>query len=143
MKRIILEELPKKDVYFNAGDRKRFSVHITNWRITMQPHAWHPPTDMIETKSSFIVRVEIAGMQEGDFVISFKDNHLVVNGTRWGVYADCAFHQMEIQNGEFFTSIELPAPIDESAISAVYENGYLNINLPKAKIHKIEIGIKE
>jgi len=139
----MLEKLPKEPAFFNANDKKKFSVHITNWRITMQPHAWHPPTDMVETESSFIVRVEIAGMQEGDFVISFIDNQLVVNGTRWGVYADCAFHRMEIQNGDFSTSIEIPAPIDVNKISAVYENGYLNITLPKAKIHKIEIEINE
>jgi len=141
MNRMTTEKPPKEHVFINATNKKQFSAQVANWRITVQPRLWQPPTDLIETESSFIVQVEIAGMQEKDFIVGYNKNLLVISGTRCEKYTDCVFHQMEIQNGEFFTSLRIPAPINKNAISAVYENGFLQITLPKSKTHKINISV--
>ena len=59
-----------------------FTARILKLEITPHSHAWHPPTDMFETESGFIVRVEIAGMTENDFSVNYDKNSLVILGKR-------------------------------------------------------------
>lgn len=139
MERIQIQLLSADPPQFDDANAIHFNAHIEHWHTSAKPHAWRPPTDLIETDEQYIVRVEIAGMDVKDFTLNFQNSILTVMGTRWESYPDCAFHQMEISSGEFFTSVELPSPIDEDGISAVYENGFLHITLPKAKTHKIKV----
>ena len=117
----------------------QFSARIVNWRLKVKAHAWRPPTDLIETQEQFIVRVEIAGMHVNDFVISYDGKSVVINGIRWTEFADCAFHQMEIHNGEFSSEVEISQPIDLETIEANYENGFLDVVLPKLKTPHIKV----
>jgi len=116
-----------------------FSARIVNWRVAIKPHAWRPPTDLIETDKEFIVRMEIAGMQVKDFTISYDGQSAIISGTRWTEFADCAFHQMEIPNGEFSTEVDIPSAIEAEHIQASYENGFLDVVFPKAKTQEIKI----
>ena len=94
--------------------------------------AWRPPTDVYETRDDMVVQVEVAGMREEDFGISIADQRLVIAGRRRDVGPRQVYQNMEINYGEFRTEIRFNIPIDESAISATYENGFLYVRLPKA-----------
>jgi len=118
----------------------RFTSRIVNVQIAIQPHAWHPPTDLIETEEDYIVRVEIAGMREEDFSISFMDKVITVAGHRAPLSVKCAYHRLEIPYGEFITSVQLPENADLNSASAEYENGFLTITISKSR--KIDIQIK-
>ncbi len=139
MERIQIQLLSADPPQFDDANHLKFNARIEHWHISAKPHAWSPPTDLIETDENFIVRVEIAGMNVKDFTLNFQNSILTVIGTRWESYPDCAFHQMEISSGDFFTSVDIPSPIEENNITAVYENGFLHITLPKAKTHKIKV----
>jgi HSP20 family protein len=91
---------------------------IVNWRITSNPHAWRPPTDVYERDESLVVRVEIAGMNESDFSISLDQNVLLIRGSRLDTAERRAYHQMEINFGEFITSVEFQIPIDLDHVRA-------------------------
>lgn len=106
---------------------------IVNWRINTHPHAWRPPTDVYEKEDCYVVRVEIAGMRESDFIISLDQNVLTIRGVRPDIAERHAYHQMEINFGEFFTTFELQAPVDAERIKAEYQNGFLWVVLPKAQ----------
>jgi HSP20 family protein len=112
---------------------------IVNWRISSHPHAWRPPTDVYERDESIVVRVEIAGMNESDFTISLDQNILAVRGTRVDNAERRAYHQMEINFGEFITAVEIQTPIDADHVQAEYQNGFLWIYLPKAQPKIIKI----
>ena len=120
-----------------------FTARILKLEITPHSHAWHPPTDMIETESGFIVRVEIAGMTENDFSVNYDKNTLVILGKRPTFDTKCAYHRMEILYGDFSTHIELPEEANISKASADYENGFLTIHVPKAKPVNINITTKK
>ncbi len=112
---------------------------VIHWRLSSRPHVWRPPTDVYETEADIVVRVEIGGMREEDFLVSLENRTLVVRGVRADSNERRAYHQMEIPFGEFSTEIDLPAPVVATAIEAVYQNGFLRIKLPKALPHHIQV----
>jgi HSP20 family protein len=111
-----------------------------HWRIAMRPHIWRPPTDVYETEEAIVIRVEIAGMREQDFSVALEDRTLTIRGVRSDPTERRAFYQMEIPFGEFSTEVELPAPIVNEGVEAVYRDGFLQITLPKARPQHIQVG---
>jgi HSP20 family protein len=109
------------------------------WHLMGKGHIWRPPTDVFETEDKIIVRVEIAGMQEGDFSVNFDQHILSIHGTRSETLEKRAFHQMEIFFGEFNVEIEVFLAIDVQAIKAEYHDGFLRVFLPKAQSKQINI----
>lgn len=118
--------------FLNAG--------FVNWRVTVRPHQWRPPTDVFETENIYTVRVEVAGMSESDFIISIDGNILTISGVRPDPSSERrAYHQMEISYGEFATQIELPTNIDHGSVEAEYSEGFLRVTLPKSQPKQIYI----
>lgn len=110
-----------------------------DWRSTMRPLVWSPPTDVFELEDSIIVRVEIAGMSETGFNIVLDRGILTVSGVRNDLSPRKAFYQMEIRYGEFLAQVEIPNPVQMDRAEAQYQNGILQITLPKAQSHQIHI----
>lgn len=117
-----------------------FSALTDEQSITFA-YGWRLPTDLFETEDAFIVRVEVAGMNEEDFELYADTEHLSIRGVRndQTPQNERAFHQMEIRFGEFRIDIELPAPINAAEAQADYQNGFLKIHLPKHKPQRIHI----
>ena len=99
------------------------SSRITNWRLNLKTNAWHPPTDLFETTDNYYVSVEIPGMQNNDFSISFEKNILSISGVRIPPKGKRGYHQMEIKYGEFCSQIKIPSPINIEAIEAGNRRG--------------------
>ena len=101
----------------------------------MRQHHWHPPTDIYETESAVVVRVEISGMREDLFHIFIDNNILSIMGNRSDEVekeSRRSFQQMEIPFGDFFIQIPLNTAVDVEKVAAEYKNGFLKITLPKA-----------
>jgi HSP20 family protein len=120
-----------------------FTARILKLEITPHSHAWHPPTDLFENESGFVIRVEIAGMSENDFAINYDRNALLVLGKRQIFDQNCAYHRMEIAYGEFSTRIILPEDANISQATAEYQNGFLTISIPRSKPVNINISSKQ
>jgi HSP20 family protein len=120
-------------------ERSFSGLRAIGWQVGVHSYAWCPPTDVYETDASFVIRVEVAGMRESDFTINVEDNFLVISGIRGEAPERRAFHQMEIRFGEFSTAIELPLGVDVNKSEADYEDGFLNVILPKLKPTNINI----
>jgi HSP20 family protein len=108
-------------------------MRAIGWQVNIHSYAWSPPTDVYETDAGFVVRLEVAGMRQSDFSIEVEDNFLVISGTRSESPERRTYHQMEIRFGEFSTAIEIPAGADVSKAQADYEDGFLNVVMPKIK----------
>ena len=115
-------------------------VGHVHWRIASRSHIWRPSTDVYVTKNEVVVRVEIAGMRDDQFSISLDDRHLSIRGNRPDAPVQRAYHQMEIQFGEFATEVELHWAIDVEKVEAQYRDGFLEVILPIQQPHKIDIG---
>lgn len=116
----------------NARDPKR--------RIASRQHVWRPPTDVYVNETSVVVRVEIAGMRDGEFSITLDDQYLMIRGFRSEIQEQRAYQQMEIRFGEFRTEVELPSPIKSEEVQAEYQDGFLFVTLAKDKPERISIG---
>jgi HSP20 family protein len=136
---VTLKFLPDFPYQTNANLSSYFHYTVNTWNPNLNPHAWTPPTDVYETEDRFVVKVEVAGMKDKDFCINYKNNTLYILGTRNETPEKKAFHQMEIRFGEFYVAIEIPSAVDIQKIAAEYQDGFLNISLPKAEPKQIKI----
>lgn len=114
-------------------------VPAGRWAFSRQRQAWRPPTDVYETAECLIVKVEIAGMQRTDLHIALKAKELTISGMRQDPSAKLGYQQMEIQYGSFESLVSLPAAVQEDAVEASYQDGFLTIRLPKAKPHRVQV----
>lgn len=100
-------------------------------------NVFEPPTDLYETQESIIIRVEVAGLKgsSGDVSVEIQDDILTVSGEREDPAAGTArrYEQIEIETGSFERTIRLSCPVDETAASAKYDDGFLVIRLPKCR----------
>jgi HSP20 family protein len=95
---------------------------------------------MYETEDSIIVRVELAGMRDNDFEVAIENHILVITGSRPDVSERRAYHQMEIWFGKFEIAIDIPIPIHVESSVADYQDGFLTVNLSKAKSKQDGVG---
>jgi HSP20 family protein len=136
-----IESKPRttKTTGYSAENSIFFSTGITGWRVSVHQHIWAPPTDVYENEENYVVRVELAGMNEDDFVVKIDQNKLMISGIRPDLPETRAFHQMEIRFGEFSTEVDLPGPVVMEHVSADYSNGFLRVILPKTHSKHITI----
>ncbi|HME91536.1 MAG TPA: Hsp20/alpha crystallin family protein [Myxococcaceae bacterium] len=93
---------------------------------------WRPPVDYWETAAELGVKVEIAGMSEEDFDIVLYQDILVIEGERRWYSSEGRFHLAEIRHGPFRLEVPLASNIDRERVTARYEQGFLQVVLPKA-----------
>jgi HSP20 family protein len=109
------------------------------WTGPCEYRTWHPPTDVYETDAHYVVRMEVAGMNDGDFTISIADRALVVTGVRQDPSDKLAYHQIEILYGGFRSEVVLPGPVDDGDVEAVYSDGFLRVVLLKRPVQKVPV----
>lgn len=103
--------------------------------VIVSRKAWLPPTDVYETADAVVIKMEVAGLREGDLDISITGDVLRVRGLRRDEAAarKVGYHHLGIAYGEFMCDISLPGPVERDEISADYTAGFLTIALPKAR----------
>lgn len=104
------------------------------------PKQFSPPVDLLEVGDKWIVRVEIAGMRGDDFDIQLVNRTLSIAGFRQRPqFESPIYHQVEIGSGEFYIQIHLPGAIDEGHVTASYEQGFLEIALPRRPEQRVRV----
>jgi len=95
---------------------------------------WVPNTDVYETDTGLVVKVELAGMKSDNLEITVEGHRLRISGSRPDVCRahKCNFLVMEINYGPFESVLELPPGYDLSQAKAIYVNGFLRIDVPVA-----------
>ncbi len=133
------------DYRFSEPGHFIYVISSGHWTPIRQGQLWRPPTDVYETRESIVVKVEVAGMVEDDFSITFAERTLVIAGVRHDPSAKLGYHQMEIAYGEFRTEVYIPETmtIDPDLIEASYKDGFLVVVLPKPEFHHPSIGGNE
>src|SRR5919197_342616 len=106
---------------------------------------WMPPMDLVETDDHFVLRADLPGMKEDDVKIEFEDGTLTVSGERKAEHESKheGYYRVERAFGAFSRSLTLPQGIDPEAVTANFDNGVLEVSIPKPeerKPRRIEIG---
>lgn len=118
-------------------EARREILHAVSWQV--RSNVWSPPTDEYETETTYVVRVEIAGMREEDFEVLLENDTLLISGSRSDFPDRRAYQQMEIRFGKFATSVNIPGPVDVDQAHAEYKDGFLTVVLPKATPNQIKV----
>ena len=106
---------------------------------------WAPPVDVEETADRYVVRAELPGLKQEDIKISVEDNRLVIHGEkrREAEQAGTNYHRVERVYGQFERSFTLTHAVRQDRIEAIYKDGILEVQIPKAEEAKArEIQVK-
>jgi HSP20 family protein len=97
--------------------------------------AWAPALDISERKDAYLVNVELPGLEPEDLDITMEDGLLTIKGERQftSESSEQQFHRVERRYGAFRRSITLPAQVQADHIEATFDNGVLQIVVPKAE----------
>ncbi|HET6389223.1 Hsp20/alpha crystallin family protein [Hyphomicrobium sp.] len=105
-----------------------------------------PSIDVAESDQEIDVSVEMPGLERRDVDISLEDNVLTIRGEK-KLEANREKKNVFVRErayGNFLRTIELPAGIDSSKISATMSDGVLRITIPKpASTEAKKIEVKE
>ena len=108
-----------------------------------------PSSDVFARNGDLVVRLDLPGMDLKNIHIQYAEGELVVTGERKEVkeIKEEDYFRKESFYGTFERHLPLPKEIKESDIKATYDNGVLEIVMPKVapsngKAHPKEIVIK-
>lgn len=96
-----------------------------------QASAWAPVTDIFTRGEDMVVRCDLAGVLREDLDITLSNGILTISGER-KVPEDereASFYVSERNYGFFRRSMSLPEGLGERDISAVFEEGVLEVAL--------------
>ena len=108
----------------------------TTLTIVVKNHEfWRPPVDICETQQAFLIKVELPGMRDATIDVMLGRDYLRVSGQRPEQRDDRLqyYHQMGINYGLFDLEIAVQLSIDHDNVVAYYDDGFLFIELPKAR----------
>jgi HSP20 family protein len=114
-------------------EKSNTSLRFLGWQVNSQSLSWSPPTDVFETDTQVVIRVELAGMRESEFVIEVDGQNLTITGSRADLQDQRSFQQMEIRFGEFSVNTGLPEGVELCPPQVDYNDGFLTISFPKQK----------
>lgn len=105
---------------------------------------WVPALDVWETPSEVVYAFDLPGIPEDAITIEVKDETLTVSAEREKTQEtdENGFYRFERRYGTFARAVGLPQGIDQDHIAARYENGVLEVRVPKPeeqKPRKIEL----
>ena len=94
---------------------------------------WSPAIHILEKEDKFVVKFELPGVNEEDLGISIIGGKLIVQGEKKAEseVKKKGYSYMETSYGSFSRSIMIPSIVDLEMISADFNKGVLEINLPK------------
>ena len=133
-------------------ERWRPNLDLLPWRSFWMPsdgeRGWTPALDIFEKNDRFIVKAELPGMKEDDIDVSVVGDTLTIKGEKKSEEEinEEDFYHLERTYGSFMRSISLPSNVNADKIEAKYEDGVLEVDLPKiaeVKPKKVKVAAKK
>ena len=117
-------------------------------RVPAEERGWAPAIEVFEKEDRFIVKAELPGMKQEDIDVSVVGDMLTIKGERKAEteVKEEDYYCCERSYGGFSRSVALPSTVDAGKIEASYEDGVLEVSLPKApevKPKKISVSAKK
>ncbi len=119
------------------------------WRhLPVEVRGWVPSIEVFEKEDKYVVKAELPGMKEEDIDVSVVGDTLTIKGERKAEseVKEEDYYCCERSYGSFFRSMALPSNADVKKVEASYEDGVLEVSLPKVaevKPKKISVSAKK
>lgn len=103
-----------------------------------------PAMDVIENDEAITLRIDLPGLSVDDVDVELEDHTLTISGSIGDTIEEEGdrYHYRERYSGAFRRSLRLPNTVDAEKVEASFNQGVLNINLPKlpqAQPKRIEV----
>lgn len=109
----------------------------------VQVAEWYPAADVYENDGAYEIVVDLPGIDRSALQISIDDNRLSIKGNR--KIESTSSPQRERPRGRFVRTFSVPGSVDQENIQADYQDGVLELRLPKRpepKPQRIEIKVR-
>lgn len=126
--------------YSDKCEKEQFFCNRTNQVSLCKGKEWSPRLDVAESRTGYVMTVELPGVSIMDIRVEVDDQKLIVMGKRstqhWGVAngsenPNLKYLQREILQGPYRVFWSLPNNVNKDMVSAEFVNGFLRITLPK------------
>lgn len=125
----------------NKKGQTKFSDLLKPWDEWIDNGIWFrtghtPPVNIIEEKNRFKVTLAAPGLKKTDFKIAINgSNKLTITTNKEPIQGEVEVDYLrnEYDYSKFSRSLTLPEEIKKDAIEAKYEEGILEIILPRAE----------
>jgi HSP20 family protein len=99
---------------------------------------WIPAMDLVEEDKDYVLRADLPGLSEKDVNVEVEDNVLTISGERTTEHEERkgGFRRVERASGSFSRSLTLPDGIDPDSVKASFDNGVLEVHIPKPEQQK-------
>ena len=121
--------------------RKNQLMNPTNWDrefdklfdVFSKSDSFAPACEILDEEKFYSISMDVPGLRKDDIDLEVKDNRLVVTGERRfeGTVNKDNVLRSERRYGKFSRVFSLPQNVNSDAIEARFENGVLQIALPK------------
>ena len=103
-----------------------------------RPESWVPTVDVFDTAEAVVLKAELPGMKIADIQIEVDDNVLTIKGERTfeEKVDNERYYRVERRYGSFQRSLALPQGVKADDIDATYEDGILEVTVPKSEAVK-------
>ena len=113
---------------------------------TTASRRWIPAMDLVEAGEHFVLKADLPGISESDVNIEVENNVLTIAGERKTEHEEKheGYYRLERATGAFARSLTLPEGIDAEAVKATFDNGVLEVRIPKpeeAKPQRVQIAV--
>ncbi|MDH5368856.1 MAG: Hsp20/alpha crystallin family protein [Gammaproteobacteria bacterium] len=121
--------------------RNRDWMHPFHWPDAVQSHipmfaeGKIPKVDIIDNDKDLLIRAELPGVDKKDLDISMTDNTLTIKASTSYEYKEekSHYYRSEIAQGQYLRTLGLPADVDIDHAKSTFENGVLEMTVPKLK----------
>lgn len=117
-------------------DGSRFTSSTDRPEGETDPSAWHPGVDLIETDDSFVVYVDLPGVEAKAIELSVTGRLITLRGQRGIAPAPSNpthIHKRERASGPFFRQLSLPGDVEIDAVEAELRDGVLRVKIAKGE----------
>ena len=116
---------------------------LSSWQPGFFGTTLVPHTDVYEEKGQLVVQTELPGITEKDLEVTLEGDVLTIKAEKKEeVTEDATHHTRERYYGKYVRSVSLPTHVNGDKISATFDNGVLELRIPKAeevKAKRIEV----
>jgi HSP20 family protein len=126
---------PLKDL-LNFQDRMhRVVVSACGEGLLKRTACWCPTVDVLETPEAYVFKADLPGVGRENINIEVRGNRLKISGQRLQPPQDSlsVYHSCERAHGFFERTFNLLGLIDVDGAQANYDDGILEVIIPKAK----------
>lgn len=104
-----------------------------SWEEALENECWVAPlVDIYETDNDYFLTAFMPGVRKENLKIKLEDNHLVIMGRiDYDEAVNRKYVLKETETANYYRRFKISDSIDESKIDAKFENGVLEVKLPK------------